>query len=93
MQVHVHSWCAHYRNHVSLICYVLLSGLASSKWEKHATSGDFFSPRAFFSAVALQGNRGILFGGQVIIDNHFERSDDVFIVSCCKDKIVSFFSA
>ena len=60
-------------------------------WFRHKAVGDLFPPRAFFSADTLLKNRGVIFGGQIIIDGLLERSDDVFIVFSNKDKIVRLF--
>ena len=67
-------------------------GLEQRAWFRHKAVGDPFPPRAFFSANTLPNNRGVIFGGQVVVDGLLERSDDVFTVTVQhKDKTVSAY--
>ncbi len=66
-------------------------GLEQRAWLRHKAVGDPFPPRAFFSADTLPKNRGVIFGGQVVVDGNFKRSDDIFIVTIEKDEIVSTY--
>ena len=71
--------------------YILLHNdiFSSGQWKIPLITGNRPPQCAYFSLNALPGNRGVIFGGTTVDETGKHRVNDLYLVTCFQDTIVS----